>query len=454
MKRTDKNRRTKRGASSLFLAVIMSALILVECTFVAFVWNLDYALSVNEALKTQVDTILCDYNRQLFDVYGIYAFTLDEVDDECFCKALEMNGLTSQSTLVVTAADEFTTEDLKTAINSYYWYRGTGISLRDLVDGYAEMIRRTDETGILNQVGEYMQSPAAGYVSDMIKGSEDASQWIGKAGEALNLDEILEQAADLDDIRADYKDTVKDIELDIDIDIDDWEDLLDTLSFLETTMDNLTDMSVPVMTKMNVSHYCAYNFDCCFAPDGDASITGTEFSSIHGDKQADAEYIITGLEDYPAIFKVEYLMVQVLIVSNMLKDYANEEFRNTMEVLGQIISTIISAVSEGTVNIDYRIIAAGLTYICASFQSIKDFYQVIKGQRAVIFEYEGEKMVTFSYRDFLYLFALCTPVEELLERSHAVLERDYGELYKGITLEADFRGDSYSVTKSYQLYEK
>lgn len=454
MKRTDKNRRTKRGASSLFLAVIMSALILVECTFVAFVWNLDYALSVNEALKTQVDTILCDYNRQLFDVYGIYAFTLDEVDDECFCKALEMNGLTSQSTLVVTAADEFTTEDLKTAINSYYWYRGSGISLKGLVEGYAEMIRRTDEKGILIQVGEYMQSPAAGYVSDMIKGSEDASQWIGKAGEALNLDEILEEAADLDDIRADYKDTVKDIELDIDIDIDDWEALLDTLSFLESTMDNLTDMSDPVMTKMNVSHYCAYNFDCCFAPDGDASITGTEFSSIHGDKQVDAECIITGLEDYPAIFKVEYLMVQVLIVSNMLKDYANEEFRNTMEVLGQIISTIISAVSEGTVNIDYRIIAAGLIYICASFQSIKDFYQVIKGQRAVIFEYEGEEMVTFSYRDFLYLFALCTPVEELLKRSHTVLERDYGELYKGITLEADFRGDAYSVTKSYQLYEK
>lgn len=453
MKKTDKNRRTKRGVSSLFLAVIMSALILVECTFVAFVWNLDYALSVNEALKTQVDTILCDYNRQLFDVYGIYAFTLDEVDDECFYKALEMNGLTSKSTLIVTATDKFTTEDLKTAINSYFWYRGTGISLRSIVDGYADMIREMDDKGILNQVGEYMQSPAAGYVTEMVKGSEDASQWIGKAGEALNLDEILEEAADLDDIRSDYKDTIKDIELDIDIDIDDWEALLDTLSVLENTMDVLTDSSDPVMTKMNVSHYCAYNFDCCFAPDGDASITGTEFSSIHGDKQVDAECIITGLEDYPAIFKVEYLMVQVLIVSNMLKDYANEEFRNTMEVLGQIISTIISAISEGTVNIDYRIIAAGLTYICASFQSIKDFYQVIHGQRAVIFEYEDVKMVTFSYRDFLYLFALCTPVEELLERSHQVLERDYGELYKGITLEADFRGDAYSVTKSYQLYE-
>ena len=453
MKRTDKNRRTRRGVSSLFLAIIMTALILVECTFVAFVWNLDYALSVNTALKTQVDTILSDYNRQLFDVYGIYAFTLDEVDDECFYKALEMNGLTSQSVLTVTATDEFTTEDLKTAINSYYWYRGTGISLKGLVEGYADMMREIDEKGILTRVGQYMQSPAAGYVSEMIKGSEDASQWIAKAGETLHIDELLEEAADLDDIRSDYKDTIKDIELDIDIDIDDWEALLDTMSFLESTMDVMTDSSDPVMTKMNVSHYCAYNFDCCFAPDGDASITGTEFSSIHGDKKADAECIITGLDDYPAIFKVEYLMVQVLIVSNMLKDYADEEFRNTMEVLGQIISTIISAVSEGTVNIDYRIIAAGLTYICASFQSIKDFYQVTHGQRAVIFEYEDEKMVTFSYRDFLYLFALCTPVEELLERSHAVLERDYGELYKGITLEADFRGETFSVTKSYQLYE-
>ena len=225
------------------------------------------------------------------------------------------------------------------------------------------------------------------------------------------------------------------------------------MTFLESTMDTLTDSSDSVLTKMNVSHYCAYNFDCCFAPDGDASITGTEFSSIHGDKKADAEYIITGLDEYPACFKIEYLMVQVLIVSNMLKDYANEEFRNTMEVLGQIISTIISAVSEGAVNIDYRIIAAGLTYICAIFQSIKDFFRIIQGRRAVIFEYEGVEMVTFSYRDFLYLFCLCTPVEELLERSHVVLTRDYGELYKGITLEADFRGDTYSLSKSYQLYE-
>ena len=60
--------KTKHGASSIFLAIIMSAVILVECTFVAFVWNLDYALGVNTALKDQAETILADYNRQLFSV--------------------------------------------------------------------------------------------------------------------------------------------------------------------------------------------------------------------------------------------------------------------------------------------------------------------------------------------------------------------------------------------------
>jgi hypothetical protein len=62
-------------------------------------------------------------------------------------------------------------------------------------------------------------------------------------------------------------------------------------------------------------------------------------------------------------------------------------------------------------------------------------------------------MSTFSYREFLYLFSFLTPVNDLLDRSHEVLTRDYGTLYKGIKLEAGFRGETYSVEKSYQLYE-
>ncbi len=453
MRRINKRDRTKHGSASVFLSLILSALILVECTFVAFVWNLDYALSVNTALKTQIDSILSDYNRQLFEVYGIYAFTKDEIDDECFYKALESNGLESGSTLFVTSRSRFTADDLKKAINSYYWYRGTGISVKSVVEDYSQLILGLDESGVLAKVGEFMESPAAGYLSDIIKGSETAEEWIGKAGDVLNLEDLLEEAADMDSISADYKEAIKDFDIDIDIDIAEWEALLDTMSDLENVMDQLTDMSDPVMTKLSVAHYCSHNFDCCFSPEGDSSITGTEFKAIHGDKKYDSEYIITGIEGLPGAFVVEYFMSRILIVSNILKDYADEKFRNTMEVLGEIISAIILVVSEGAADIDPRLIAAGLTYFCAVVQSLKDLIMIVQGKSVVIFEYEDTEIITFDYRDFLNLFCLLVPEEDLLERSHEILKRDYGKLYKGVTLEADFRGNRYTLEKSYQLYE-
>ena len=190
MKRIKNSIKTRHGASSIFLAIILSALILVECTFLNYVWNLDYALSVNTALKTEIDTVLSDYNRQLFDVYGIYAFSIDDVDDYCFNKALEINGLDAKAELYVSSGYTLTAEDLKTAISSYYFYRGSGISFKGIVEGYSDLLIEMDKRGIFSQVGKFMQSPAAGYLSQMIKGSETAEEWINTGFEE-HISEIV-----------------------------------------------------------------------------------------------------------------------------------------------------------------------------------------------------------------------------------------------------------------------
>lgn len=446
-------RQNKHGASSVFLAIIMSALILVECTFVAFVWNLDQALCVNTALKTEIDTILSDYNRQLFSVYGIYAFVYEGVDNECFDKALEINGLESDSVLYVSGKKKLKAEDIKKAINSFYWYRGTGVAIRSVAQSYSEMLRELDDQGIIDKVGKFLKSPAAKYVSDIISGSESAEEWIKKAGNKLNIDELTKEAADMDSLSRDYKNAIKDFGLDIDIDIENWDSLLKTMSKLEKISDNLKNNSDAVFTKFAVSHYCAYNFDCHYRPKNDTSINGYSFKDIHGKSKADAEYLITGHEGTKGILEVEFFMYHVLLLSNILKDYANEEFRNTMEMIGEVISAIILAVSEGAVDIDPRIIAAVLTVYCAAVQMTSDYIKILKGERAVIFEYQGTKIVTYSYRDILNLFALCVPSDKLLSRCGDVLERDYGKLYKGIKIETDFRGKTYSLEKSYNLYE-
>jgi len=453
MRRINISNKNKRGASTLFLAIILSAVILVECTFLAFVWNLDYALTVNTALKTQIDVILSDYNRQLFACYGVYAFLLEDVDDECFNKALEINGLSAGSTLYAAGYDDLKAEDLRKAIASYYWYRGAGISIKGLVDGYGHLLKELDEKGVIEKVGEFMESPASGYVSQMIKSSESAEDWIGKAEGFVDLEKVIDEAAGLNSIKSDFNDTIHEADIGIDVDIADWNEILDTLSFLESAVDTLSDESLATTTKFYTSHYCSYNFDCWIRPEDDASINGTSFSDIHEEHMADSEYIITGLDKDPAVFKIEVIMAHIFILGNILRDYADEKIRNTIYKIADVISMIIFALSEGSVDIDPRIIAAGLTVYVALVQGLEDMFNILRGQRAVFFEYEDIDVITLSYRDILFLISICTPEDELLERSLEVLSRDFGTLCKGIEIEADFRGETYSLGKSYQLYQ-
>ena len=298
-----------------------------------------------------------------------------------------------------------------------------------------------------------MKSPASGYVSQILKGNETAEDWINKADSILNLEDLAGEASELNSIRSDLSDVLHDSDIGIDADIADWEEILDSISFMEQTVDMLSDETLATTTKFNTAHYAAYNFDCFIKPDGDASITGTDFKSIHGAKSPDSEYIITGIEGNGAVVKVEVLMAHIFILGNMLSDYADEKIRNTMYAIACVISDIIFAISEGTVNIDPRIIQVGLTFYLALVQGIKDVWDIVQGNRATFFGYEDVDMVTMGYRDILYLLALCTPEEDMLERSVEILQRDYGDICTGISLEADFRGHVYTLEKSYQLYQ-
>ena len=86
MRRRNKKRtgRNKYGSTTVFLSIILTAMILVECTCIAVMWDYDRRLETDRALKIQLQTILSDYNRQLFEVYGIYAFNKSKVDTKIF----------------------------------------------------------------------------------------------------------------------------------------------------------------------------------------------------------------------------------------------------------------------------------------------------------------------------------------------------------------------------------
>lgn len=453
MRKTVKRRKQRFGASSVFLAIILSAVILIECTFVAYVWELDYITKVNNAVDAQVESIMCEYNRQLFDVYGVYAFTKTAVDDDVYRKALLACGYEEGPQLDLAGYKKIDTKAFKDAIGMYYSYRATGIAIIQVADVFSEMIGEVIDSDVLKKIKEYTSSPAAGYVTEIIQGAEKISSWIEKAGEKLKIDDLKKEIKIFDTLKKqlDGKDNdLEDLSFNISI-----KDIKPAIQLFEGMMDlheTLGKNSFKLVSHIYEANYFSYNFDCSLKQELDSSINGTDFKDIHSKNKDDTEYILTGLTGTKALAAVNFLMLQVLTGTNFLRDYTDKEYRTKVDAVAKVISAIIAAVSEGSVDIDYRIITVALIVLIATFKAGKDIQTLRKGERIALYEKNGKKVVTAGYRDLLFLFMQAVPDELMLDRGLQILRRDYGELYTGLTATADTGFKKISVTRSYVLY--
>ena len=453
MRAKNKKPKNRYGASSVFLGIILSAVILIECTFLTFVWELDYMTKVNSAAEAQIESIMCEYNRQLFDVYGVYAFTKDAVDDDIYRKALLACGYEEGPVLDLGGYKQIDRKAMRDAINMYYSYRATGITICQIADVFSEMIGELVNTGVLKSIKEYTSSPAAGFVSDIISGSEKLTEWIEKAGEALKIDDIDSKLGIFESVKKSLKGNDNDLkDLSINISISDMKPAIKLIDSLMELHETQAKTSCKLLTHLNAANYFSYNFDCFLKQDIDYSINGTAFSNIHSKNKDDAEYILTGLTGNASIAAVNYLLLAVLTGKNFLKDYLDKDFRSKVDVVSQILSAIIAVISEGSVEIDYRIITVALIFLIATIQGGKDINTLRKGERVTLAETKDKTIATAGYRDFLYLFMLAQSDDRMIDRSLNILKRDYGDLYTGLTAKADAGLKKIEIKRSYVLY--
>ena len=452
MRRRNKFRKKRYGASSVFLGIILSAVILVECTFLRFVWELDYITKVNNAVETQVESILCEYNRQLFDVYGVYAFTIDVVDDDVYRKALLACGYSEGPVLDIGGYRSIDRKALRDAINMYYSYRGSGITINRIADFFSEMIDELVNNNVLKMIKEYTSSPAAGYVSDIIKGSEKLSSWIEKAGSVIDIEDVESYLKFFESLKKDCNDDNDLKEFSIDIRIDNMKPAIEFIDRMMQLHESVGKTENKLLSHINTANYLSFNFDCYLKQDIDSTINGTSFSDIHKKNKCDTEYILTGDTDNKANAGVTFLLMAVLSCKNFLTDYLNKDYRSKIDVISKILSAIIAALSEGTVQIDYRIITVILIHLIACVKSIKEMKILRKGERITLMKFKKKNVITAGYRDFLCLFMLGVPDSKMLERALVILKRDYGDLYTGFTASADAGLKKIKVTRSYALY--
>ena len=404
MRKAIKKRKQRFGASSVFLAIILSAVILIECTFLAFVWELDYMTKVNNAVDAQVESIMCEYNRQLFDVYGVYAFTKTAVDDDVYRKALLACGYEEGPQLDLAGYKKIDTKAFKDAIGMYYSYRATGIAIIQVADVFSEMIDEVIDSDVLKKIKEYTSSPAAGYVTDIIQGAEKISSWFEKAGEKLKIEDYKKELKIFETLKKQLEGKDNDLEdLSFNISIKDIKPAIQLFEGMMNLHESLGKNSFKLVSHIYEANYFSYNFDCSLKQDRDSSINGTDFKDIHSKNKDDTEYILTGLTGTKALAAVNFLMLQILTGTNFLRDYTDKEYRTKVDCVSKVISAIIAAISEGSVDIDYRIITVALIVLIATFKAGKDIQTLRKGERVALYEKNGKKVVTAGYRDLLFL---------------------------------------------------
>ena len=453
--RRKRYRRNKRGGITLFLAIILAALVFVECTFVTFVWDLDHRIAVNRALKAQAEAILADYNRELFNVYGIYTYSLDGVDDEVFKKVLMANGYDGGNELTVYGSESLNVDCLKRAISEYYSYRMPGIAAGLLVDQFGEVLKELDKNGVIDKLKEFKESGASSYLMDILNGASSLEDLLAKVDDTVDISGILAQSDVFESFRKGLKDDRNDLkDGDIKTSLSDADWILKSLNTFAEFNDYSVDVGSITGLQLYTAHYVAYNFDCRLDNDADSSINGTAFSDIHEDNNYDAEHLLTGLDGYASCLMLSTLMHGALSGIEFLKLRQDKKFTSVISVVAIVLCEIIAAVSEGSVEIPPKAMEMFLTGLCASLVAANDLVKLGKGEKISVFKENDTEFIKVGYRDFMFSFALLTPYPMVMPRILEVIKRDYGDLYVGISAVTNYGSYELSCDKEYLMYTR
>ena len=444
----------KRGATTVFTAIILSSIILIECTYVTFVWDLDRRLCISRALKDQVEVILADYDRALFDTYGIYAFDINRVDDNVFTKVLEANGLKNGDSIYIDQIEVMDTEALRCAITSYYAYRGGAIAIKAMIFQVSSLLDKVIDTKVTDKIKLFSSSGAAGIVANILLESSDIEEKIDSYATEIEESLLEKGQLGLRNLQKLIDDSNDDVtSFDPGLRLTD----LGFLTFKLTSLEHMIDLGKSLIAgkgdHLLLAHYAAYNFDCAVDNEVDCTINGTLFSSIHENNYYDAEYILTGIDGRPGMVSVSSLIFQIMFCKYFLENYTDEGKALAYETAAILLTTVVALISECTVDIPAEVMQMIIIAIVSVCQAAKAVNDCLKGEALTLFEEDGMELIKLKYRDFLFLYLCCVNDASLSKRMLGLLTRDYGDLYTGIKLSTEYRGTTYDITRKYELYE-
>jgi len=205
-------RRNKHGNTSIFLAIILSAVIFVEGLYLAAIIDADRRVNINRGLRLQVEQILASYDEELFLEYGIYGFFEEDISQEVFIKVIEESGYTYGGDIYIDGYKTISTLQLEDAISNYYTYRTAGIILKDLSGVISMITDELEEFEFFDKINRFKASGGNSVLNILNKGASVINEVL-ESDELSGLVDLEDEDLGLISDLFDYLEEINDSEL-------------------------------------------------------------------------------------------------------------------------------------------------------------------------------------------------------------------------------------------------
>lgn len=455
-------RRNKRGNTSIFLAIILSALIFVEGIYLAAIIDADRRVTVNRGLKLQVEQILASYNEELFLEYGIYGFFEEDISQDVFRKVVEESGYTYGGDIIIDGYKTISTLQLEHAISNYYSYRTAGIILKDLSGVISMITDELEEFDFFGKIDRFKASGGNTVLNILNKGASVIND-ILESDELSGIIDLDDEDLGLISDIYDYLSDIKNAELVFDEDFSP-EDLFsmnfynDLVSFARKSSDVIEDDFYDLF----VAHYTVYHFEAKvkeYEVEGemipDTTLRGTDYRDLNPEECTDMEYIITGQKGGLGVYMVGHVISGFMMLGEVVNLLLDKDFMRVVNKVAKILSTIYKILLEGVEIPPFVFVMLILLYASTALM-IKDMVKIYKGKTVEVLKIKQapepfNEGFSMNYKDFAFYYAFIAG-KGMDKRIIDVLENKYGPIMTKISLGTQYKDDIYYVKSGYDLY--
>lgn len=455
-------RKNKRGGTTIFVALILSALIFVEGIYLALIIDVNRRMLIDRALKLQVEQILASYNEELFLEYGIYGFIEDDINHDVYVNTLEASGYSYGEDIFIEGYRTINTVQLEKAISTYYSYRIARILFKDLSELMDYIKQQLDEYEFVDKLKKFKSSGG----KKVLKYLDIASSTIEEIIDSDEIKELFEisdsEGNFLSDFIVDYL-FVNDSELRFDKDFDPEEflafDFFDDVTNLSDIVSNTIQED---FYALSLAHYAVNNFESVvkeYEEDGEMvpshNLRGTSFRDLNPEEVNDMEFVVTGLRGAPGIYIIGHVISGFIVLAEVVNLILNDKFMTVCKKISEVLSKVYEILLDGFTipPVVFEIVI--LIFVSLALM-IKDMVKIYNGETVNVLKISKAPEpycngFPMNYKDFVFYFALCYR-RKMLPNMIEVLEEKYGKIYTKIEIGTIYNDTGYYADEGYGLY--